>query len=337
MADIENKMTNGSSDFVAPDVSVPTDPRREIDIIEEEIAQRRRSWIRSHMNMIYAIVGVLVVGLIFLGIHWYNETHNPMSRMISTSAKDFGSSFDFDVTVEKNGVAVMRYGGTYAMDSGDQTVRAVYDAQYTDYQYKNVVYTEATGLQSYKGNYYNGQWTIGDCTDKVQDFFDFYDDYRHGSFDGGSFLRFAGLTSKYSSSELGRFVDMLKDRLGSNSSVSTYSTSRTDGKTSYTFDIDLDGLFRLITTDGASLFFRSTDFDRFCARYKANADIIKEAGCKMSYTANAAGYMENFSIRLDVGEEEYAVYCTMSNFATAVPNIPADFYEAAAVKPPVGE
>ena len=318
-------------DFVAPDVSMPQDPRREIEIIEEEVARARRSWLKKHMTFFYVLIGILAVVLIFFGIRWFNDRINPMSQFVSSLSRDFNSSFDFDVAVEKDGISVMRYDGTFASNPGTQSVQIVYDAEYTNYSFRNVIYTDKA--KSYKGNYYNGQWTIGDCTDRVQDFFDFHSDFSRGHFDGGSFLRFTELTSKYSAKELEQFVKTLRDRLGTNSAVSQVTTKGVDGATVYTFDVSFDGLFTLLREDGAAIFFRSTDYDNFCARYDANKEIIQDAELTMSF-AVTGGNMSEISLVLDVGGEEYAVYCTMSNFGKAEPAIPEDFFEAAAIKAP---
>lgn len=334
MADSENSKIKNDG-FDAPDVSMPTDPHKELEIIEEEIADRRRSWRRAHMHIFFVILGVLIVGLIFLGIHLYNNRNNPMGRLVSSSGKDFDTSFSFDVTVEKDGAAVMRYDGTYSADIPAHGLKIAYNADYNDYQYTNVIFAE--GETAYKGNYYNGRWMVSDCTDKVQDFFDFHTDYRRGGFDGGAFLRFVGLTSDYTAGELEKFVRLLENRLGTNSSMSTYTMTLGDGYTGYTLSLNIDEIFSEVAADGAPLFYRASDYDKFCARYKANADIIKRAGCTVSFEMNDDGYMQAFSIVLNVSGEEYAVYCHMSDFGTAEPDIPEDFYKAKTAAYPAEE
>ena len=94
--------TDDSSYFQPVDVSEPRAVRKEIDIIEEALAERRRDWVKTHMIYLYAVIGVVIVGIIFLFIHVYNQNTNPISRLISASSKNFGSSFDYEVTLSEN-------------------------------------------------------------------------------------------------------------------------------------------------------------------------------------------------------------------------------------------
>ena len=87
------------SDFQPIDVSEPRAPVKEMEVIEEALAIRRREWIRTHLNYIYAGVGLIVVGLIVLGIYLYYQSTNPMSRFIGSLSKDFSTSFHYDVKV----------------------------------------------------------------------------------------------------------------------------------------------------------------------------------------------------------------------------------------------
>lgn len=327
MADRQNQ---NESYFQPVDVSEPTTPRREIDIIEEEIAIRRRAWIKSHMIYIYTAVGIVVVALIFLFIHLYHQGTNPMSRLVSASGKNFSTSFDFDVSLSEDGETVMRYEGAIDVDHADHSIKALYDAVYTDYGFRGVVYADEQN--AVKGSYYNGQWTVKDCTDQAQDFFDFDSDYRSGKFDGGSFLRFVGLTSDYSSSELDRFVGILRERLSTNSNVAAITMTKTDDGTVYDYDIDLGAIFEMLVNDGASLFYRSSDYDSFKARYDANVDLIEAASCTMRFTIDPHGYLSTFRLDITVDGTLYTLDCRMDSFGTDV-TIPGDFFEAASVTP----
>ena len=167
--------------FQPVDVSEPRAVRKEIDIIEEALAERRRDWIKTHMIYLYAVIGVVIVGISFLFIQLYNGNTNPISRFISATSKNFGTSFRYDVTLSENGESVMHYDGTASIHRSQHSLEAVYDAEYTDYSYRAVV--KADNSSSVKGVYYKNKWTAHDCTEKVLDFFDFDTDFRAGNFD----------------------------------------------------------------------------------------------------------------------------------------------------------
>ena len=143
----------------------------EIGLIRDEIATERKEWIRSHRLLFIVVASVLIIVLIFIGMKFYNDAKNPLSRFISASANNLGSSFSFHITAETNGEALMTYDGTMKVIPSDQRVEIEYKADYTNYSYTNVLYTYDT--ETYKGNYYNNQWTMSTVTEKVEDFFDF--------------------------------------------------------------------------------------------------------------------------------------------------------------------
>lgn len=302
----------------------------EIEIIEEAIAQRRRDWFRRNRTLLTVIAGILAVGLIFLGIKIFNDFHNPMSQLFSASTKNFGSSFSFNLIAEKNGEPSMRYAGTAEFHPNNQSLIIAYDADYVDYKYTNVVYTN--GQISYKGNYYNGQWTLSNCTERVQDFFDFYKDYRYGSFDGGSFLRFFGMNSEYSSIELSRFMNLVKDRMSTDSSIAKITTVRDSKGTTYTYKINIEALFDLIVDRGASIFFRSTDYDLFVKKVDVNRDQLAATECTFSFTVSSSGYLNSFNLEMVTPSGPYSFRCVMSDFGNAEPAVPDSFYEAAGIQ-----
>lgn len=299
---------------------------KEIEIIEEEMRQRRKSWLRSHMTAIYLIAGVAIAVLVFLGIKWYNDSHNPVSRFIKASGNNLGSSFSFQLTADKNGETVMSYDGMASFNPSKQTVSIVYEAEYTDYSYTNVIYTD--GAITYKGNYYQGQWTISECSDKVQEFYDFYTDYKKGDFDGGSFLRFTGLSSFLYSQELNSFMDTVKSRLSTDSAIAKITTSRDGGATAYHYDINVKELFNLVRNKGASIFYTSTDYNRFLALLDYNAENIDQASATLDFTIDSDGYLSELAVSLDTGKNVYAVTLHMGDFDDADPEIPEGFYQA---------
>lgn len=318
---------DGSSDFQAIDVSEPRAPVKEMEIIEEALAIRRRDWIKTHLSYIYAGVGVIVVGLIVFGIYMYFQSTNPMSRFISSLSKDFSTSFHYDVKITENDTPMMSYTGDIAVDRSKHTIESLYEADYNSYTYTGAVY--AQNKTAVKGSYYNNKWTTHDCADNAQDFFDFDKAFRSGGFDGGAFLRFTGLTSDYSTRELNHAVGVLKQRLSTNSSIATIKTEKAENGTRYHYVINLYELFSMIKEDGASVFYRATDYDKFVALFDANKAILESADCTANFVVNSAGYMTSFDMTVMAEGQSYGLSCEMSDFSTAKVEIPDSFLKAA--------
>ncbi|MBQ9679703.1 MAG: hypothetical protein IJV48_03350 [Ruminococcus sp.] len=316
-------------EFEAPDVSEPRPPRKEIEIIEEALAIRRRDWIKAHMSYIYAAVGVVLVGLIAFGIFTYYKSTNPLSRFVSSVSKDFGSSFDFDVKMTEDGEAVMSYQGSIEPDRGKHTVKAYYEADYNRYSFTGAVYADADIAAN--GSYYDQKWTVHDCTDQVTDFFEFDRKFRSGGFDGGAFLRFTGIISDFSTREVESMAGILRDRFSTNSPLATITSSQIEEGTLYEYDVDLYELFSMVQKNGASLFYRATDYDRFSAIFDQNKGVVEEADCAIRFVVDPSGYMTSFEITVTAQDVEYGLSCTMSDFGAAEVEIPEDFMKAAAL------
>ena len=315
------------SDFEAIDVSEPRAPIKEMEVIEEALAIRRRDWIKKHLSYIYAVVGVIVVGLIVFGIYIYYQSNNPMSRFIGSLSKDFFTSFHYDVTVSENDKPMMHYKGDIAVDRAKHSIESLYEADYNSYTYTGAVY--ARDKNAIKGSYYNNKWTTHECADNVQDFFDFDKAFRSGGFDAGAFLRFTGLTSEYSTRELNSAVGLLRKRLSTNSPIATIKTEKAEGGTHYHYDINLYELFSMIRNDGASVFYRATDYDKFVALFEANKSIIENSKCTVDFLVNSAGYMSSFEMIVMTEGQSYGLSCEMSDFSTAEVEIPDAFLKAA--------
>lgn len=316
-----------SSRFQPQDVSRPVALRRESDMMREQRAAYRRWWFKRHRTHIFVAVGVLLVALIALGIRMYQDSANPMSRLITAAVRDFDGSFDFTVTLSENGESVMRYDGAIELNRQKHSVRASYDAQYAGYSYTGVTCPYGQGFR--RGVLYNDSWTVRDCTERVQNFFDFDNDYCRGSFDGGALLRFAELTSDYSAAELNRFEKVFRSRMSSDSELAHITKTEVDGGTQFDYEIEPSVLFDLIESNGASMFYRSTDYDRFRERYALNKDTVASAKCRMRYVISPQGYLTEFDITLSVGGVDYMLDCDMSGFGTAEVEIPEAFLESA--------
>ena len=318
-------------EFRSVDVSEPRDPISESEAFEEAQANHRREWFRAHRTVIFAGIGVVIVALIVFGIYLYFQSTNPMSRFNAALAKDFSSSFHYDIKVTEDDKPVMSYDGAISIDRGKHDITALYQADYNSYTYTGAVY--AHGKDNVKGSYYNDKWAIRDCAEGVQNFFDFDKDFRAGKFNTGAFLRFTKLTSDYSTTELNKTIDVLKQRLSTNSTIATINTQNVDGGKRYDYTINLYELFLKIKEDGAPVFYRATDYDSFAALFDANKSVLENAECTASFEIDSAGYLTNFNITVKAEGRSYGLSCAMSDFSSAEVTIPESFFKAAQITP----
>lgn len=298
--------------FEPADVSRPVETRKESEILAEMKAEYRRRWIREHLTLIFIAVGLVAVGLVFLVIHFYNQDANPVNRLMSASAKDFSTPFDFEVALTVDDKPVMSYKGSVDSDSRNHKAEIAYDADYNDYTFKGAVYADSKVAA--KGFYYDKEWTVRDCEEKISNFFDFDGDLRRGEFDAGSLLRFTELTSRYSSKELNKFFLGFKEKLASDSSMAKITTEKKNDGTVYRYDVSLADLFDMISKDGASLFYSADEYNLFREKLENNREVIDGAECVMTYTINSNGYLTEFDITVSYSGHSYGLSCDMSGF-----------------------
>ncbi|MBQ3265317.1 MAG: hypothetical protein IJH07_06015 [Ruminococcus sp.] len=317
--------------FQPIDVSEPRAPIKEMDVIEEALAIRRRDWIRTHSSYIFAAVGVVIVAVIAALIYMYFISNNPMSRFSSSLSKNFGSSFSYDVQLTENGQTTMRYDGAIEVSRSAHTIKSYYEADYGRYQFAGTLYADKAIAK--KGSYYKEQWQVRDCIDDVQDFFDFDRDFRSGEFDAGSFLRFTGLTSDFSTRELNGFINTVMKRLTTDSAIATITAGKEDGVNHYHYDVSLQELFEMVKDDGASIFYRATDYDKFCAEYEINKGIIEKSKSTIDFMIDASGHMTALDVSVTAQGVEYGLKCRMSDFGEAQVEVPQGFLKAASITP----
>ena len=309
--------------------SIPAINDFELD--NEKPISPRRMWLKTHMYLVYIGAAVLLIIAIFFGIRIYKNASHPLTKFMSASAKDFNSSFSFEVNATENGKSVMKYTGSYEADPAKQNVKVIYDADYVTYTYTGAVSSE--GNTRISGNLYDGKWRVHDCSERVLNFFDFNTDYRAGGFDSASFLRFTDLTSSFSAEELNGFMKLFKNRMDGGSPLAKVDITSENGSKVYTYDVNLAEFFSLVRDKGAPIFFSSIDYDKFCALYELNEKTIAGSECRFVYTIDDQGWLTDMSLTLTLGEEEYAVNCTMSDFGTAEVKIPDEFYNTPIEEP----
>ena len=311
--------------FEPADVSRPVETRKESEILTELKTEYRRRWIREHLTLIFIAVALVIVGLVFLIIHLYNQDTNPINRLMSASAKDFEVPFDFEVALTEDDKPVMSYKGSVDSDSRNHKAEIVYEADYNEYTFKGAVYADPN--LAVKGFYYDKKWTVRDCEERISNFFDFDGDLRRGEFDAGSLLRFTDLTSHYSSKELNKFFKEVKEKLASDSPVAKFTTEKNDDGTVYRYDVSPVEAFDMISTDGASLFYSADEYNWFREKLERNREVIEDAGCVITYTINKDGYLTNFDITVSYSGHSYGMVCDMSGFGNTKVELDPEFLE----------
>ena len=151
----DEEYDEGDSLFEPVDVSEPRAPIKELDVIEEALAVRRRDWVKSNRTYIFAGVGLVVVILIVLLISLLFRSSNPMSRFTSSLSNNFGTSFQFELQMTEDDKPMMSYSGSVAIDRSKHTAQAVYEADYNSYQYTGTVYADRNFAK--KGSYYDSK------------------------------------------------------------------------------------------------------------------------------------------------------------------------------------
>lgn len=303
---------NDFENFEPADVSRPVEIRKESEIIADLKAEYRRRWIREHLTLIFIAVGLVVVGLVFLIIHLYNQGANPVNRLMSASAKDFEVPFSFEVKLTEDEKPVMSYRGSVDSDSRNHKAQISYEADYNDYTFKGAVYADPKAAA--KGFYYDKEWTVRDCEDRISNFFDFDGDLRRGELDTGSLLRFTGLTSRYSSTELSKFFNTLRDKLSSDSPAAKITTEKNNDGTVYRYDISPAEVFDMISREGASLFYSADEYNKFRERLESGKDVIAGSDCVITYSINNEGYLTDFEMTVSYSGHSYGISCSMSGF-----------------------
>ena len=299
------------------------------ELEDEKPISMRRLWLKDHKTALFIIGAIVVFALVFFGIRWYNNQANPISKFMSASAKNFNSSFHFDVTVSTDDQPVMRYSGAYRADPSKQNMWVAYDADYGSYTYSGAVY--AVGEDRVAGSLYKNKWRVRDVTEKVLNFFDFNTDYRAGSFDGASFLRFTDLTSRFTAGEVNDFMKLLKSRLSGSSELAKLDIQSADNGKTYTYDINTGAFFELVRDKGASIFFSALDYDAFVALYEMNRSTAAYSDLIFSFTIDGSGSLSALSLSLSDDDASYAIECTMTDVGKTEVEIPAEFLTAAGI------
>ncbi|MBQ6153818.1 MAG: hypothetical protein IJJ15_08735 [Ruminococcus sp.] len=287
-------------------------------------------WYVKHRPLLFIGIGIALMVIVAISITVYISKNTPVAKLSYALTKDVDTGCDFHVQAAVNEENQMVFDGS-AKITGSQ-VSLVYDADYNDYTYQGVTLTQE-GM-SYEGNYYNDQWTIKNVNSKVLDFMDFYSDLRYGYFDASSFLRFLGVTEKYSSVEFGSLLGKVFPRFATENNVTHMKLIEDGSTTTYAYNIDMDEFLTLLEKMSASSFFKSSDYDKFYEKIELNRETLRRAKVNMSFRISKKGYLENIYMSLESDEQHFVLNVDFDNFGEPTYTIPDSFYTAAEIKNP---
>ena len=111
-------------------------------------------------------------------------------------------------------------------------------------------------------------------------------------------------------------------------------TDKADGESRYHYDISVQALYDMVKEDGASIFYRASDYDTFCASYELNKDIITAAKCTVDFTVNGSGNMTLLDAKITANGKTYGLTCRMSDFGKTEVEIPEGFLKEAQITLP---
>lgn len=287
-------------------------------------------WYIKHRPLVFIGAGIALMVIVAIAITIYISKNTPVAKLSYALTKDLDTGCDFHVQAAVNEEDVMAFNGSAKITG--QEVSLVYDADYNDYTYQGVTLTQE-GM-SYSGSLYQDQWTIKNVNSKVLDFMDFYSDLRYGYFDASSFLRFLGVTEKYSSVEFGSLLGKVFPRFATENGITHMKVIETDTSTTYAYDIDMDEFLTLLEKMSASSFFKSSDYDKFYEKIELNRDTLRRAKVQISFRINKQGYLENVYLSLESDETLYTLNVDFDHFGDPSYTIPDSFYTAAEIKNP---
>ena len=307
--------------------------KRRIPIESYDEEELRPSWISTHLPVVFIGIGVLVIAAVVVIITLLLSANSPVAKFSSSLSKNLDSGCDFHIEAKQNNEAVLKYDGSVCVSSQPQGVTLVYDADMGSYTYTGVTLTQAG--TSFSGNYLSEHWTVTDANTRVQDFMDFYLDFKNRVFDSNSFLRFLGLTDKYSSIEFSSLMEKLLPRFSSENDLTHMKVdSAADGSVTYTYTVELYAFLVTIRDEGASIFQRSSDYDAFCEKIALNENRLESTKCSLSFTVLSNGCLKDLSLSMEEREASSSISISFSGFGEMSKSVPDSFYEAAGIVNP---
>lgn len=291
--------------------------------------------LQSHLkfSLFIAIAVIVVLGAITV-IFAVNHSNNAFVMFNKASTNNFEcGSFSYDVSVGINDETYMKYDGSMEFDLNKQAMKSSYYAMYNDYSYDAVVFGE--GVESYRGNFYGGKWSVDDYSEKALDFYDFYRDYRKGNFDAGAMMRFTNTNDTFNAPQLERaFEDIMKElSKGKNMrSVMHQEIVVDDESTTVKFTPDLEEVFYLITSKIGAAFSSADDYSNFKESVELSTNNLANANMVVTYSISGDGYLTQCSLDYKIGDKSYFIDANFSDFGEAKVDIPDDFFTAADIE-----
>ncbi len=283
---------------------------------------------------IFVTVGLIIVAVTVVAMFVINIDNNPLKMFNKASSKLFDcGSFSYEVSAGKNGETYMFYQGAMELDTDNQKLESSYHAVYDDYEYDATVY--AKGVEAYRGNYFEGKWSIEDYSQKSLDFFDFYRDYRKGDFDAGAALRFTGTNDVFSAPNLEESFENISKELMSPSGLNKILCSevRTENDvTVVTFNPNVKELFGVITRNIGSAYASAKAYTEFKDSVDYSTENLEKAQLTLSYTIDRNGYLTDMVFNYTIDNDNYVIEVHTSDFKNVEAEISQGFLTAAGIE-----
>lgn len=282
---------------------------------------------------VFVVIALVIVAIITGSIFYYNYNNNSLRMFVNSSSQVFDcGSFDYHISASINNSVCMDYTGSMEFDYKKQTLSSSYHAVYPDYEYDAVVFAENS--KAYRGNYYNGKWSVSDYTSNTLDFFDFYNDYRKGRFDAGAALRFTDMTKDFNADQFEKSVNNITKKLSKPDSMKNIlhqKITSTSSGTTITFTPDVEKVLSIIAEEIAPAYTSANDYLSFKNQVENSLTTQQNTQAVISYTINNDGYLTDFTFDYTVNDTNYFITCTLSNFEKAHADIPEDFFITAGI------
>ena len=283
---------------------------------------------------VFVGVALILVVAVILSMFAINYKNNTFVMFNKASSKNFDcGSFSYEIQAGINDDVYMDYDGAIEFDLNDRSIESKYHAVYKDYEYDAVTY--AKNAKAYRGNYYEGKWTIEDYTEKSLDFYSFYLKYRRGSFNASAATRFTQTNRMFNSNQLKLAVNNIADELMKPSNargVLHQQLMSENGETKVTFNPEMDKVFDVIIDNIGPAYTSAGEFTKFKADVENSVLNLQSTDVEVTYTINEKGYLSYVYMGYEIEGDNYFMEVRMDDFKEAQAEIPESFFTAAGIE-----
>lgn len=293
------------------------------------IKTRLLNWIKEHVQLSIIIAGIIAVVIVVVTVVLVALNNNPINNLVRATSRAVDSdSLEMKINIKYNDQDYMNADVKSKFNQREVMYYSVGDVKYTNYEYSSVTYS--FGKKAYTGVKYKDEWHITDTKQKINDFYDFYKDFKNLKFDGNAYLSFTGKNGSYDPVELSKSIDRILTKLQFEMQGTMKCDKQSEsGYTTYTFNPDVDKVLEIVKQNTASAFMNSDMYSDFVESYELNHDNFAKCNVIISYTQDERGRLTNFLYEVDSPEQKTSISIDLSGFGETQLEFPDDFFEAA--------